>query len=109
MNFFFNLKINFKKKPLKTKGLIDKENNVVNIFIYEKTYLFISLEPLCNLIEKIYTSILGVKKLNFLFNLTDFSSLFVKENFEHFVTENNEKVKLNLFFFIFRINLTLDR
>lgn len=66
---------------------------MVNIFIYEKTYLFISLDPVCNLIEKIFNFLLGVKKMNFLFNMTDFASVFIKENYQTFIAENNEKVK----------------
>ena len=72
--------------------MIDKNSNVVNIFIYEKTYLFISLNPLCNLVEKIFNCLLGVKKLNFLYNMTDFASVFIKENYNNFIEENNEKV-----------------
>lgn len=70
----------------------------MNIFIYEKTYLFISLDPVCNLIEKIFGVLLGVKKMNFLFNMTDFASVFIKENYQNFIEENNERVQFFLFF-----------
>lgn len=69
----------------------------MNVFIYEKTYLFISLDPLCNLIENIFSCILNVKKMNLLHNMTDFNSVFIKENYQNFSNENNEKV--NLIFF----------
>jgi hypothetical protein len=65
--------------------------NYVNIFTYEKTYLFISYDPLCKLFENIFNSILGVKKLNFLHNMSDFSCIFIKENFNQFNKENTEK------------------
>ena len=46
-----------------------------NVFIYEKTYVFISVEPLCKLFEKIFTFIENYKKLNFYQQLEEYSSL----------------------------------
>jgi hypothetical protein len=88
-------------QPPKTKGLIEKNKNIVNVFIYEKTYLFISLDPVCNLIEKIFGVLLRVKKMNFLFKMTDFASVFIKEYYQNFIEENNEKVKKLIFKFLF--------
>ena len=48
---------------IKIKGKIDSNKNIVNVFIYEKTYLFISLDPLCNLIENIFNCILNPKPI----------------------------------------------
>lgn len=109
VKFFMRLKIFPLSifKPPKTKGMIDRKSNLVNIFIYEKTYLFISLDPACNLIEKIFNCLLGVKKLNFLFNMTDFASVFIQENYHHFISENNEKVNFIKILFIFKGNSLL--
>ena len=54
--------------------------------------MFISLDPVCNLIDKIFGVLLAVKKMNFLFNMTDFASVFIKENYQNFIEENNERV-----------------
>jgi hypothetical protein len=75
---------------------IDKKN-YVNVFTYEKTYLFISNDPLCKLFESIFVSILNVKKLNFLHNMSDFSCIFRKDNYKQFTIENSEKVNQNIF------------
>ena len=37
----------------------------IKIFIYEKTYLFISNETLCRLFKNIFQFIMNYKKLNF--------------------------------------------
>jgi len=66
--------------------------NTVTIIIYEKTYLFISLDPYCFLFNKFYESALKVKKLNFLNNMTNFDSIYLNDNYENFIKENNEIV-----------------
>ncbi len=74
----------------------DNENNVQNykIFIYEKTYLFISIEPLCKLFESIFYFILKHKKMNFCNNLVDFNSLTNNEIIEKYNKLNNENVRI---------------
>ena len=64
-----------------------------NVFIYEKTYVFISVEPLCKLFEKIFTFILNYKKLNFYQNLEEYSSLLNNSKVEAFSFNNSEHVK----------------
>ena len=73
-----------------------KKQNSKNIFVYEKTYLFISTEPLCKLFEKIFNFILNYKKLSFYQNLEDYNSLLEQNKLDAFHTKNIEKV----FFFI---------
>ena len=86
--------------PLKNKIYLEKDKEkidkkiYVNVFTYEKTYLFISNEPLGKLFQKIFDAILNIKKLNFLHNMTDFSCIFRKNNFQQFIQENNEKVNI---------------
>jgi hypothetical protein len=63
-----------------------------NIFVYEKTYLFIAYEPLCLLFENIFQYILNIKKLNFFNNLDCYESLENRENLLNFEKENDEIV-----------------
>jgi hypothetical protein len=63
-----------------------------NIFVYEKTYLFIANEPMCKLFESIFQHMLNIKKLNFYKNLDNYEALFLNENIIAFERENNEKV-----------------
>lgn len=97
--FIFGIKFDdFYITPLK-RELNEGENaksNYVNCFIYEKTYLFISFEPLCNLFEQILQSILNIKKLNFLHNMSDFAYVFIKNNYKTFIEENNEKISVQI-------------
>lgn len=62
------------------------------MFVYEKTYLFISNDPLCKLYENIMRFILSYKKLNFYHQLEEYSSLNDKEKMQIFIMNNNEKV-----------------
>lgn len=71
-----------------------KSKSHKNIFIYEKTYLFISNYSLCNLFEEIFTTILKIKKLNFFKNLDNFSNLFNDDLVKVFQNENNETVNI---------------
>jgi hypothetical protein len=99
--FIFGIKFqDFVVTPINTKKGYDDEvksdfkinkNNYVNIFKYEKTYLFISYEPLYQLFQKIFENIFQIKKLNFLHNMSEFSCIFIKDCFLHFNKENNEK------------------
>ena len=72
--------------------MIQQKQNSKNIFVYEKTYLFISTEPLCKLFEKIFNFILNYKKLSFYQNLEDYNSLLEQNKLDAFHTKNNEKV-----------------
>ena len=60
----------------------------------EKTYLFISNEPLCKLFENIFKFILNYKKLMFFQNIMDYNSLLNIENIKKFNELNKENVSL---------------
>jgi hypothetical protein len=77
---------------LKHENDIDRKKNYVNVFKYEKTCLFISSQPLFKLFEGILQTILNVKKINFLQNLSTFSYCFIPENKNKFLAENRENV-----------------
>lgn len=74
--------------------ILEEENLEENIkvFIYEKTYLFISNEPLCKLFEKIFYFIIHYKKLIFCNNLLDYNSLTNHETVSKFNSLNEESV-----------------
>jgi hypothetical protein len=74
---------------------IPEEENLeenIKVFIYEKTYLFISNEPLCKLFEKIFYFIIHYKKLIFCNNLLDYNSLTNHETVSKFNSLNEESV-----------------
>lgn len=64
------------------------------MFVYEKTYLFIGFEPLCELYSKILNTIVSIKKLNFQKNYNQFSSFIKLDVEKKFSKENEEKVSL---------------
>ena len=70
------------------------ETSNIKIFIYEKTYLFISIEPLCKLFENIFYFILKFKKMNFCNNLVDFNSLTNNEIIIKYNESNKESVRI---------------
>lgn len=93
--------------------IVDSQG-VKNIFVYDKTFLFISTNPLFKLFEAIFQHILNIKKLNFFknldsfelilenkdqlrsnFNLNDMDKLTKPSVVSSFEKENNEKVKFN--------------
>ena len=74
---------------------VPEEENIhedIKVFIYEKTYLFISNEPLCKLFEKILFFIIHYKKLIFCNNLLDYNSLTNYETISKFNNLNQESV-----------------
>ena len=80
----------------------DKDNsNKIKCFIYEKTYLFISNEPLCKLFLKIFYFIIHYKKLIFCNNLTDFNSLKNKDIILRFNELNQENVRIIFYIILF--------
>ena len=75
---------------------VPEEENIhedIKVFIYEKTYLFISNEPLCKLFEKIFFFIIHYKKLIFCNNLLDYNSLTNYETISKFNNLNQESVR----------------
>ena len=68
---YFIFGIKFKDVYVPNKQI----NEAKNIFIYEKTYLFIATQPLCSFFEKIFNLVLKHKKLIFFQNLPDYSNL----------------------------------
>ena len=93
--FIFGIKFDDIYIPFPEYEYKDNNNNFkVKIFIYEKTYLFISNEPLCKLFLKLFNFILNYKKLNFCNNLIDFNSLKNNEIISKFNDFNEESVRL---------------
>jgi hypothetical protein len=72
---------------------IEFKDNKVKIFIIEKTFLFISNEPLFKLFENIVNFILVYKKVIFQ-NLIEFKSLLDKNIVSQFNEQNNENVRI---------------
>ena len=70
---------------------IKSKSNCTSIYKFEKCYLFLSNEPCFQLLEIICYYFLYIKKINYLNNLTDFSSIFTQEKFENFKFYNFEK------------------
>lgn len=77
--------------PILSKINSEDKQNYVNVFVYEKTYLFISHKPLCRLFHVVLQNLINVKKINFLHNMSDFSSIFIKSKYNEFLQENSEK------------------
>jgi hypothetical protein len=75
---------------------MNKRKNYINVFTYEKTYLFICQQPLCKLFDTILQAMLNIKKLNLLQNMSNFGFCFMPEHKGTFETENNEKISLQL-------------
>jgi hypothetical protein len=97
--FIFGIKFDdFYIAPIhqSNKTSVKKAQNTVNIFTYEKTYLFISFEPLCKLFQNILQAVLNIKKLNFLHNMSEFSCIFIKQNYKQFIEENSEKLGVQI-------------
>ena len=87
--FIFGIKFDDIYIPVPEEENIHEESKV---FIYEKTYLFISNEPLCKLFEKIFFFIIHYKKLIFCNNLLDYNSLTNYETISKFNNLNQESV-----------------
>ena len=76
-------------------------NKKVKIFLIEKTYLFISSEPLCKLFENVFVFILSYKKLIFFQTIMDYISLKKIEKIKKFNELNKENVSLkHLFYYL---------
>ena len=75
--FIFKIKKNIKQ-------------NVINVFKYEKCFLFVSKEPNFQVLEMICIKFLHFKKLNYLNNLTQFTCFFEKDKFDNFHLFNDE-------------------
>ena len=74
---------------------IEIKDNKVKFFIIEKTYLFISNEPMFKLFENIVNFILVHKKVIFQ-NIIEFNSLLDKKNVGEFNDLNKENVRIIL-------------
>ena len=74
---------------------IEIKNNKVKFFTIEKTYLFISNEPMFKLFENISNFILTYKKVIFQ-KLIEFNSLLDKKIVTEFNLLNKENVRYNL-------------
>lgn len=94
--FIFGIKFDDIYIPILEDEDKEKIYGNIKVFIYEKTYLFISNEPLCKLFEKIFYFIISYKKMNFCNNLVDFNSLRNKDILSKFNNINQENVS-NIF------------
>jgi hypothetical protein len=90
--FIFGIKFDDIYIPLPEDNNINNINKF-KIFIYEKTYLFISNETLCKFFLNIFQFIINYKKLNFLKYLPDFDSLLDNEIISNFNKKNEESVR----------------
>ena len=79
-----------------------KDNNV-KFFVIEKTYLFISNEPMFKLFENVVNFILVYKKVIFQ-KIIEFKSLLDKKIVSEFNELNKENVSINLLIINFTIN-----
>lgn len=89
--YIYGIKFNdiFIFKPKK-----NVKENTINVFKYEKCYLFISNEPYFQTLEVMCNAFLNAKKLNYLNNLTSFICFFEQgklDNFHQFNNENNNE------------------
>ena len=66
------------------------KQNSINVFQYEKCYLFISNEPYFQTLEIMCKEFLNIKKLNYLNNLTSFTCFFEQGKLDKFHYFNNE-------------------
>ena len=87
--FIFGIKFDDIYIPLPEEENLEEN---IKVFIYEKTYLFISNEPLCILFEKIFYFIIHYKKLIFCNHLLDYNSLTNHETISRFNSLNEESV-----------------
>ena len=75
-------------------GNIEIKDNKIKFFIIEKTYLFISKEPMFKLFENIANFILVNKKVVFQ-KIIEFKSLLDKKIVDEFNELNKENVRIN--------------
>ena len=93
--FIFGIKFDDIYIPLPEDNNINNINKFM-IFIYEKTYLFISNETLCKFFLNIFQFIMNYKKLNFYQNLPEYEFLMNNEIISKFNQKNEESVRNNL-------------
>jgi hypothetical protein len=103
--YIFGIKFNDIYIPVPEDNIDIKQS--IKFFVYEKTYLFISIEPLCRLFENIFYFILYYKKLNFCNYLVDLNSLTNKKIITKFNKLNNENVRIIILNILYRIILLL--
>ena len=83
-----------------------KDSNKVKFFVIEKTYLFISNEPMFKLFENIVNFILVYKKVIFQ-KLIEFNSLLDKKTVSEFNKLNNENVRNILFNYFLKYRMKI--
>ena len=88
---YFIFGIKFDDIFIPDNKIVDKK---LKIFVIEKTYLFISNEPLCKLFENLFKFILNYKKLIFFKNIMDYNSFSNIDNIKKFNESNKENVSL---------------
>ena len=86
--------------------IIKQEKSII-LYIYEKTYLFISdKSQLLQLFENSCLKILYEKKLNFLNKISQYTNIFEKNKFNSFLYFNEEKYNKDITTFLEQIYLT---
>ena len=83
-----------------------QKSDTKKIFIYEKTYLFISIDPLCKLFMLLFQFILKCKKLNFFKHFAEYKLLLdvnIIKKFNESNQENVSKIIYNIFMFLYRM------
>ena len=99
--FMFNPSLNNNKK-------CEDENKNIYIYVYEKTYLFMSSKSSLQLFENACLKILYEKKLNYLNKLSVYRNLFDKNKFNSYLYFNEEKYNKDISIFLDQMYLTND-
>ena len=87
----------------------DITKNKIYIYIYEKTFLFVSSNSSLQLFENACLKILYEKKLNYLNKLTIYKNLFDKNKFNSYLYFNEEKYNKDITIFLQQMYLSNDK
>ena len=103
--YIFNSKLNTKNNN--NVDNIDKDK--IYIYIYEKTFLFVSSNSSLQLFENACLKILYEKKLNYLNKLSIYKNLFDKNKFNSYLYFNEEKYNKDITIFLQQMHLSNDK
>ena len=96
--YIFNPKLNNKSN--------ESNNSKIYIYLYEKTFLFISSNSYLQLFENACLKILYEKKLNYLNKLSLYRNLFDKNKFNSYLYFNEEKYNKDITIFLEQMYLS---
>ena len=102
--YIFNPTINNNENNNNNNSL----KKVIYIYVYEKTFLFISSNSSLQLFENACLKILYEKKLNYLNKLSVYKNLFDKNKFNSYLYFNEEKYNKDITTFLEQMYLTSD-